>query len=63
MLVAAADPEKDGQRDDGDATDASHDTTNDGTDDGRRAGAFGKSNLIILGTVGVPNLDDAKSDP
>ena len=63
LLIPAADPEKDGQRDEGNATDASHDTTDDGSDNGRRVGAFGKADLVILVTVGVPNLDDTKSNP
>jgi hypothetical protein len=62
LLIAAADPEEDGQSDDGDATDTSHHTTNDRTDDGGRVGPSSKADLIVLGTVGVPNLDDAESD-
>ena len=61
-MTAAADTEKDGQRDDGNAGDASYDTTDDGTDNGRTAPS-GKANLIALGTVGVPNLESAKNDP
>jgi len=58
LLIAAADPEEDGQRDDGDATDTSHDTTDDGADDGRWVGDFSEANLIILGAIGIANLDD-----
>ena len=60
---AATDPEKDGQRDDGDATDASHDTTDDRTDNGRRVGTSSKTYLVALGTVWVPNLEGSKDDP
>jgi len=57
LLIATADPEEDGQRNEGNTTNASHDTTDDGTDDGRRVGASSKANIIRLGTVS-PNLND-----
>lgn len=57
--TAAADPEEeDGQRDYGDTTDTSNDTTDSGSDEGRRVSAFGEANLIILAQTGVPGLDD-----
>lgn len=34
FLISAANPEEDGQRDDGDTTDTTNDTTNDGANDG-----------------------------
>lgn len=62
MLIAAADPEEDGKRDESDTTNASNDTADDGTDDGRRDGAFSKTDLITLRTVGVSDLNDARDD-
>jgi len=58
LAIAAPNPKKDGQRDDGNATDTSYDTTDDGTDDGRGIGALSKADLIRLGPVGISNLDD-----
>lgn len=60
LLIAAADPEEDSQRDYSDTSYAPYDTTDDGTDDGRRGGASGKADLIRLGTVGISDLDDAR---
>jgi len=60
LLISAADPEEDGQRDDGDTTDTTNNTTNDGTDDGGWCRASSKANLVVLGPIRIPNLDDAK---
>lgn len=62
MLIAAADPEEDGERDESDTTNTSDDTTDDGTNDGRRDGTFSKTDLIILSAVGVSDLNDAGDD-
>ena len=59
--ITAADAEEDGQSDDGDDSNTSNDTTDDGTNDRTRVGAFSKSNLVILATVGVRNLDGTKN--
>jgi hypothetical protein len=62
LLIAAADPEKDGERDDGDTGYTSNDATDDGTDDGRRDRAPSKTDLIVLSTVGVCDLNDARDN-
>ena len=62
LSAAAAHPEENAQRDNEETSDTSHDTTDDGSDDRRRAGAFSKANLIILGTAGIPGLDDTRND-
>lgn len=62
FLISAANPEEDGQRDDGDTTDTTNDTANDGADDGGWACASSKANLVVLRPIRVPNLDDAKID-
>ena len=63
LLIVTADPEEDGQRNEGNTTYTSHDTTDDGTDDGRWVVAFSKAHLIRPGTIGVPNLNDTGNDP
>ena len=60
--TAAAHPEEDAQRDNDETSDTSHDTTDNGSDDRRRAGAYSKANLIFLGTARVPGLDDTRND-
>ena len=62
LLIATADPEEDSQRDEGDTTDTSHDTTDDGTDDGRRVVASSKADIIRLGTVVSPDLNNTDND-
>jgi len=62
LLIATADPEEDGQRDEGNTADTSHDTADDGTDDGRRVGASSKADIVRLGTAGSPNLNDTEND-
>ena len=62
VLIAAADPEEDGQRDEGNTAHAPYDTADNRADDGWRIGTSSKANLIIVGTIGVCNLNDARYD-
>jgi len=59
LLIAAADPQEDGQRYEGDTTDTYSGGTKNRTDDGWRDSASSKTDLIILSTVGVSDLNDA----
>lgn len=58
LLIATADPEKDGKSDEGNATETSHDTTDDGADDGRRVCAPSKPDIISLIIIVVPDSND-----
>ena len=60
LLISTADPEEDGQGDEGNTTNTTHDATHDGTDDGRRVGTSSKADIIRLGTAVFPNLNDAE---
>lgn len=62
LLITTADPEEDGQSNDGDGTDASHHTTDNGTDDRGRDGPFSKADLIVRGIIGVPDLDNSREN-
>ena len=59
LLIAAEDSEKYGQRNYCDTADTTHYATDDRTNDRRRVCSFSKANLIVLGAIGVPDLDNS----